>query len=222
MRKDLAPYGTFKPQDVKSLTLAVTGHGQMTELFATEYLQTQHLPTSNVNLVEMPLPDMNAAFVNHAIDIAASIDPYATLLVQQGMAMKVTGLSSLMPGCVRGVMMYGQRIGKADKPLGLRFLRAYSKANLFLRSHATTSSGRSAIGAIYQKYVPLDDPTLYDRIGLAIGPEDLKVDVESKYALRWQMERYVGEGLVTARPDLTKSIDNSFAEPLAPVPARKK
>lgn len=222
VRKDLAPYGTFKPQDVKSLTLAVTGHGQMGELFATEYLQTQHLPTSNVNLVDMPLADMNAAFVNHAIDIASTIDPYATLLVQQGTAVKAAALSTLMPGYVRGVIMYGQRIGKADKPLGVRFLRALFKANTSLRAQLATPAGRTTVAAIYQKYIPLTDPTLYARIGLATGPDDPKVDVESKYALRWQMERYVSEGLVTQRPDLNKSIDHTFAAPLEPVPVRKK
>jgi NitT/TauT family transport system substrate-binding protein len=222
VRKDLAPYGTFKPQDAKGLTVAVTAHGQMTELFAAQYLTSQHMQSTNVNLVDMPLPDMNAALVNHAIDIASTIDPYATLLAQQGTAVKVTSLSALMPGYVQAVMMYGQRLGKTDKPLGLRFLRAFMKANMFLRSHVTTPAGRVAIGAIYQKYIPLDDPTLYQRIGLAIGPEDMKVDVESKYALRWQMQQYVAEGLVTTPPDLKKSVDNSFAAALAPVPVRKK
>jgi NitT/TauT family transport system substrate-binding protein len=222
VRKDLAPYGTFKPQDAKGLTVAVTAHGQMTELFAAQYLSSQHLQPTNVNLVDMPLPDMNAALVNHAIDIASTIDPYATLLAQQGTAVKVSSLSAVMPGYVQAVMMYGQRMGKTDKPLGLRFLRAFSKANMYLRSHATTPAGRAAIAAIYQKYIPLDDPTLYARIGLAIGPEDLKVDVESKYALRWQMQQYVAEGLVTIAPDLKKSVDNSFAEALAPVVPRKK
>jgi NitT/TauT family transport system substrate-binding protein len=222
VRKDLAPYGTFKPQDAKGLTVAVTAHGQMTELFAAQYLTSEHMQPTNVNLVDMPLPDMNAALVNHAIDIASTIDPYATLLAQQGTAVKVTSLSALMPGYVQAVMMYGQRLGKTDKPLGLRFLRAFSKANMYLRSHATTPAGHAAIAAIYQKYIPLDDPTLYARIGLAMGPVDLKVDVESKFALRWQMQQYVTEGLVTTVPDLKKSVDNSFAEALAPVPVRKK
>jgi NitT/TauT family transport system substrate-binding protein len=222
VRKDLAPYGTFKPQDAKGLTVAVTAHGQMTELFAAQYLTSQHMQPTNVNLVEMPLPDMNAALLNHAIDIASTIDPYATLLAQQGNAVKVAGLSAIMPGYVQAVMMYGQRMGQTDKPLGLRFLRAFSKANMYLRAHATTPAGRAAIAAIYQKYIPLDDPTLYARIGLAMGPVDLKVDVESKYALRWQMQQYVAEGLVTTAPDLKKSVDNSFAEALAPVPVRKK
>jgi hypothetical protein len=36
------------------------------------------------------------------------------------------------------------------------------------------------------------------------------------------MQQCVTEGLVTTAPDLKKSVDDSFAEALAPVPVRKK
>jgi NitT/TauT family transport system substrate-binding protein len=212
VRKDLAPYGVFKPKDAKGLTVAVTARGQMTELFADAYLASVGIQPSNVNMVDMPLPDMNAALVNHAIDVASTIDPYATMLVAQGAAAKVVNLSALMPGYVQAVMMYGQRMGKTDRPLGVRFLRAFSKANMFLRAHLTTPAGRSEIAKIYQKYIPIDDPTLYERIGLAVGLEKLNAVVEGKFALRWQMDQYVNQGLVTTTPDLKKFVDNTFAE----------
>jgi NitT/TauT family transport system substrate-binding protein len=197
VRKDLAPYGVFKPKDAKGLTVAVTAHGQMTELFADAYLASVGIQSSSVNVVDMPLPDMNAALVNHAVDIASTIDPYATMLVAQGTAAKVSSISALMPGYVQAVMMYGQRVGKTDRTLGVRFLRAFSKANLYLRAHLTTPAGRVEVAKIYQKYIPIDDPALYEKIGLAVGPEKLNVAVEGKFALRWQMDQYVRQGLVT-------------------------
>jgi NitT/TauT family transport system substrate-binding protein len=212
VRKDLAPYGTFKPKDAKGLTVAVTAHGQMTELFADAYLASVGVSPTNVNMVDMPLPDMNAALQNHAVDIASTIDPYATMLVNQGAAVKVINISALMPGYVQAVMMYGQRMGKTERPLGERFLRAFSKANMYLRTHLTTPAGRVAVAQIYQKYIPIDDPALYQKIGLAVGPEKLDVVVEGKYALRWQMDQYVKQGLVTTAPNLKNFVDNSFAE----------
>jgi hypothetical protein len=108
--------------------------------------------------------------------------------------------------------MYGPRIGKTDRPLGIRFMRAFSKANLYLRAHLATPAGRAEIAQIYQKYIPIDDPALYAKIGLAVGPEKLTVVTEGKYALRWQMDQYVKQGLVQTRPDLKASVDNSFVE----------
>jgi len=215
VRKDLAPYGSFKPKDAKGLTVAVTARGQMTDLFAAAYLASVNMSPSEVNVVEMPLPDMSAALQNHAIDIAATIDPYATELAEQGTAVKASNLSALMPGYVQAVMMYGQRMGKTDRPLGVRFLRAWSSANMFLRAHLSTPAGRAAIAQIYQKYIPIDDPSLYTKIGLAIGPEKLTVDVDGKYALRWQMQQYVKEGLVQTAPNLAANVDNTFAEAVA-------
>jgi NitT/TauT family transport system substrate-binding protein len=215
VRKDLAPYGVFKPKDAKNLTVAVTAHGQMTELFAFAYLASAGLTVNDVNVVDMPLPDMSAALANHAIDMASTIDPYATMLSSDGTASKAIGISALMPGYVQAVMMYGQRPSKTDRGLGLRFMRAFSKANLYLRAHLATPAGRVEIGQIYQKYIPIDDPTLYQRIGLAVGPEKLNVVVEGKYALRWQLDQYVKQGLVATAPDLKNFVDNSFAEAAA-------
>jgi hypothetical protein len=84
-----------------------------------------------------------------------------------------------------------------------------------LRAHLTTPAGRVTVAQIYQKYIPIDDPTLYEKIGLAVAPEKLDVVVEGKFALRWQMDQYVREGLVTTAPDLKKFVDNSFAQALS-------
>jgi hypothetical protein len=84
-----------------------------------------------------------------------------------------------------------------------------------LRAHLATPAGRVEIAQIYQKYIPIDDASLYARIGLAVGPAKLTVVTEGKYALRWQLDQYVKQGLVTSAPDLKNFIDNSFVETAA-------
>jgi NitT/TauT family transport system substrate-binding protein len=215
VRKDLAPGGTFDPKTAKGLKLAVTAHGQMTELFADAYLASIGLKPSDVAISDLPLPDMNAALANKAIDLASTIDPYATMLTLQGTGVKVINMGAIMPNYVQAVMMYGQRLGKTDRSIGLRFMRAFAKSNLYLRAHLTSPAGRAQIAQIYQKYIPIDDPSLYTKIGLAAGPENLRVAIEGKYALRWQMDQYVAQGLVKTAPDLKTAVDNSFADAAA-------
>jgi NitT/TauT family transport system substrate-binding protein len=215
VRKDIAPYGTFKPAESRGLTFAVTERGQMTELFANNYLASVHVNKDDVNMIDMPLPDMPAALKNHAVDIAATIDPYATLVVGQELAVKIVGLSELMPGYVLGVLIYGQSLAKSNRGIGTRFMRAFSKSNLYLRAQLATPAGRAAIGRLYQKYVPIADPTLYQKIGLAVGPENLSVQAEGRFGLIWEMDQYANAGLVQQRPNVMKSIDNSFAEAVA-------
>ena len=91
-------------------------------------------------------------------------------------------------------------------------MRAYQRANAFLHRSLTSRSGRAQIARIYQKYIPLDDPSVYEETGLPAGPADLSVDVDGPFALRWQMMQYVAQGLVKKAPDLKAAVDNSFAK----------
>lgn len=210
VRKDLARDGSFKPADAKGRTFAITAHGQMTELFAAAYLQSAGLSLADVHLVELPFPAMEAAMRNHAIDLASSIEPYPTLGARSGASIKAADIASLMPGYVQAVLMYGNGMVTQRRDVGVRFMRAYERANAFLLHELTTRAGRAELARIYQKYIPLDDPSIYQDTGLPAGPADLSVDVDGKYALRWQMDQYVAQGLVTKVPDLKGAVDNSF------------
>jgi NitT/TauT family transport system substrate-binding protein len=210
LRKDLAAGGAFKPHDAKGLTFAITAHGQMTELFAAAYLQSGGLTLGDVHVVELPFPAMEAAMQNHAIDLAAAIEPYPTLGVRSGASVKAAGITTLMPGYVQAVLMYGSKLTKSRRDIGIRFMRAYQRANTFLLRNLATRAGRAELARIYQKYIPLDDPSVYLETGLPAGPADLSVDIDGPYALRWQMQQYVAQGLVKASPDLKSAVDNSF------------
>jgi NitT/TauT family transport system substrate-binding protein len=211
VRKDLVASGRYAgPRDAKGLNFGITAHGQMTELLATTYLQSAGLTLNDVHLVELPFPDMEVAMRNHAIDIASTLEPYATLGARSGATVKAAALTSLMPGFVQAVLMYGDRLGTRQRHIGVRFMRAIERGNQFLLRRLASRSGRHEIALIYQKYIPLDDPSVYEEVGLPVGPADLSVDVNGKFALRWQMQQYVDEGLVMTPPDLGAAVDNSF------------
>jgi ABC-type nitrate/sulfonate/bicarbonate transport system substrate-binding protein len=209
-RKDLAPNGHFNRRDAKGLNFGITAHGQMTELFASMYLQSAGLSLADVHLVELPFPAMEVAMRNRAIDLAASIEPYPTLGARSGASVKVAGITALMPGYVQAVLMFGNRVGKQHRDIGVRFMRAYERANNLLLHDLASPAGRRELAGIYEKYIPLDDPSVYDVTGLPAGPADLAVDIDGPYALRWQMTQYVNQGLVKTAPDLNAAVDNSF------------
>jgi NitT/TauT family transport system substrate-binding protein len=210
-RADLVSSGRFtSPRDAKGLTFAITARGQMTELFAAMYLQRAGLRLSDVHVVELPFPDMEVAMRNHAIDLAATIEPYATLGSRSGASVRVAGLTSLMPGYVQAVLLYGDRIATRRRDIGVRFMRAFVRANAFLRTHLADRTGRRQIARIYQKYIPLDDPAIYEQIGLPVGPADMAVDLNGRFGLAWQLRRYVAEGLIAGAPSLEAAVDNGF------------
>jgi hypothetical protein len=107
--------------------------------------------------------------------------------------------------------MYGSRLTTRQRDVGVRFMRAYERANAFVLHNLGSKSGRAELERIYQKYIPLDDPSVYLESGLPVAPADISVDIDGLYALRWQMTQYVNAGLVKTVPDLKAAVDNSFA-----------
>lgn len=214
-RTDLTRKGRFAPRAAKGLTFAITAHGQMTELFASMYLRRAGLTLADVRLVELPFPAMEVAMRNHAIDLAAAIEPYPTLGVRSGTSVNIAGITALMPGYVQAVLMFGANITRHRRDVGVRFMRAYRRANAFLLRGLASRSGRREIAAIYQKYIPLDDPSIYEDAGLPAGPPNLAVDLDGPFALEWQMAQYTAQGLVKAQPDLRAAVDNSFVRDAA-------
>jgi NitT/TauT family transport system substrate-binding protein len=216
VRKDLLTSGKFKSaKDAKGMTIAVTARGQVSDLFMRKFLESGGLSESDVHIVTMPYPDMLAAFANKAIDMACAIDPYITIAEGQGVGQRVVSESALLPSVVQAVTMYGDRLGKNDRGLGMRFMRALTKANAYVRDRLQTPAGRREIAQIYQKYVPLANAELYEKIGLGTGPLNLAVDIDGKYGLRWEEDEYAQAGLVAKPPDIKLAVDNSFADAAA-------
>jgi hypothetical protein len=94
-------------------------------------------------------------------------------------------------------------------------MRAMTRANSFVRQRLRTPAGRTEIAQIYQKYVPLTNGAIYEKIGLGTGPENLAVDVDGKYGLRWEEDQFTQAGLIAKPPDITTAVDNSFANSAA-------
>jgi len=111
--------------------------------------------------------------------------------------------------------MYGDRLGNKERDLGMRFMAAYHKANAHLRQRLVQPGGRDEIGAIFQKFLPIENVALYQKMGIGLGNENLSVNVDGTYGLAWQMQQYRDRGLILAAPDLAKVVDNSFAEAAA-------
>jgi NitT/TauT family transport system substrate-binding protein len=216
VRKDLVDSGKVKgPQDLKGMTLAITARGQVTDLFAGTFLAKGGLGERDARIVMMPYPDMIAALRGKSIDVAVEVDPYVTIAEQEGLGTRLLGIADVAPRINLGVIMYGERVGKTNRDVGLRFMRVWHKANAFLRQRLTEPGGRQEIARIYQKYLPLEHAETYEKVAIGVGLDSLVVRVEGDYGLRWQLQWYIDHGLVPKAPALETAVDNSFAEAAA-------
>ena len=216
VRKDLITSGAYKgPRDAKGMTIAVTARGQISDLVLRVFLERGGLTESDVKIVTLPYPEMLAALGNKAVDIASAIEPYVTLSELDGSSKRVVSESALLPGVVQAVTMYGDGLAQKNRPLGMRYMRAMTQANRYIRRQLQTPAGRTELAAIYQKYIPLKDPSLYEHIGIGNGLDNLAVDIDGPFGLRYEETQFAKAGLVQTPPDIRKAVDNSFANAAA-------
>lgn len=209
VRKDLFGTRVKTAADLKGLTLAITAQGQYTHYVAARTLAKAGLSESDVRMVQMPYQDMAAALAGGAIDVGSGVEPYMTLTKTKGAAEVLTWDSDTAPNLQAAVIMYGERLNAADRKLGEAFMRGYRASVAFLHAAVTDEARRKLVAASFQKQLPLEDGTLYERTGWPMAKLSCAADRES---LESQLDWYAARGLVRQKPDLAAYVDNRFVE----------
>lgn len=213
VRKALLDSGEVKKAaDLAKRKIAITSPGQVVGLTIDQYLQSGGLTIKDVEIVNMPYPDMLAALKGGAIDAALMIDPFITLAQKQGTGEKLVGTADVLPGLQQAFYVYGKRLTEKERDLGQRLMNALVRTNSWMLDAVATPKGREEIAEIYQKAFPQPNPALYREIAIIVGSPGMKVDVDGKYGLTWQIAQLQQRGLLLGDPKIIGHVDNSFVE----------
>lgn len=209
VRKELFDSGRVKtPADLKGLTVAITATGQYTHYAAAHTLEKAGLKESDVRFVNMSYPDMAAALAGGSIDAASSVEPFMSLTAQKKTGHVLVYDSVTMPDLEVAVLMFGERLAGPDRATGVKFLRAYRKAVNYMHEALKDPAKAKDVAVIFQKHLPLQDPTLYEHMGWPMSRPDISVNTAN---LHEQLDWYVKRGLVRNAPKLDAFIDTSIA-----------
>jgi NitT/TauT family transport system substrate-binding protein len=129
IRKDLQTGSDFA--DLSTLTrpvhAAVAAEGILPHALVLLTLQKAGVPTSQVDMTFLGLPDMNVAFANSRLDFGASGEPLITIGEQQGQVARWKPMNDVFPGMLYSVMLYGPNLLDKDKDLATRLMHVYLK-----------------------------------------------------------------------------------------------
>lgn len=201
--------GITSGADLAGKKIAVTAPGQILDMIVNEYLAQSGLAPGDVTKVGMAPPDMVPALANGSVDAAIMIDPFRQIVAAGGNAEPLVEASDVMPGTSQAFVVFSKGMMERDD-VAVRFLRAYKKTNDWVRTALGNGEGRKELAAIYQKYVPAKDASVYERIALGTASESLAVNVDGKYGLRWQMQTLIDGGLVPKAPDLDAHLNRDL------------
>jgi NitT/TauT family transport system substrate-binding protein len=208
VRKGLAD--TVKSaKDMRGLKISIAARDIVPEYSLDAYLRTGGLTIKDVEVVPLAFPDMVPAIANGAIDIALPTEPTATRILDAATGVLLTRTDTIVPGEQTAVILYSEKFAQ-DKDAATRFMVAYLKGARFYADafDKKDPAKRTEAIDIIAKATKLD-ATLIARVVLPGIDPNGKVNVDSLDAAQ---KYFVAKGTQTKALDMTKIVDQSFAQ----------
>jgi NitT/TauT family transport system substrate-binding protein len=126
VRKDLYDSGKVKSlADLKGGTIAMIGVGSSDLSVMNEAMKSVGLTYDDIKVTQLALPNHLVAMKNKAMELTLTPDPFATKMVEEGVAVKLATVDRFYPNAQQTVLIYGSRFIKDRPDVAQRFMNAY-------------------------------------------------------------------------------------------------
>ena len=183
VRSDLAKSGKVKtPQDLKGLTIAGNepGSGSSAGLFVL--LQKYGLGWSDVHRQGLSFPLHVEALANGKVDAAYTSEPFATIAVKNGSAVKLLGDDRWYPDQQLSAVLYSGAFIKNGE-LAHKFMRGYLRAARYyyaaLKNGGFNGPNGAEMIALMNAEIPQKDPSIYHEATPPFLNPDAKLSLAS-------------------------------------------
>ena len=208
VRKDLIDGGRVKDYpDLRGKTIAVVSKRATMELDVLKALSLGGLTKNDVNLINLPFPQMNAAFATKAIDAGLQIEPLVADAVAKSLAVRWKGVDEITPNRQNSFFVFSEQFA-ARREVARAYMVAYLRGvRDYYDGIHKRKGNREEIIAILVKHTLVKDRKVYDRMVLpAIDPNG-ELNVPS---IKEALDQFTADGDVKAKLDLDRIVDQSF------------
>jgi NitT/TauT family transport system substrate-binding protein len=214
VRKDHVESGRYRGlADLKGMKFAMNAPGVSNTSTLNTLLKSAGLKYSDVETVDMPLPDHVAALKNKSVDASASVEPGPALAVRNGDAVVIKSDDEILPNHQIAVLLYAEDFAAKQPAAAQALMRAYIRAVRFYNGALKNGrlDGRNAdeVIAILSEATPIKSREIYKLITPTGMNPDGRVNKES---LAYDLAFYAEQGLVKGAVNLDDAIDGSFVE----------
>src|SRR5262249_41554437 len=136
-----------------------------------QYIDLEHLlksvglSYSDVETVDLPLPDHVAALRNKSVDASASVEPAPTLAIKNRDAVLIKSDDEILPNHQIAVLLYSEDFALRQKEIATRFMRAYIRAVRFyndaLKEGRLQGTTADEVIAILSEATPIKNRDVY-------------------------------------------------------------
>ena len=212
VRKDLVESGRYKElTDLKGMKFAMNAPGVSNTSTLNTLLHSAGLKYSDVETVDLPLPDHVAALRNKSVDASASAEPAPAFAIRNGDAVLIKSDDEILPNHQIAVLLYAEEFALRQTDAAKRFMRAYIRAVRFyndaLKNGRLDGPTADEVISILSELTPVKSREIYK----LITPTGMNPDGHvNKASLAYDLAFYAEQGLIKGRVDLDGVIDSSF------------
>jgi NitT/TauT family transport system substrate-binding protein len=213
VRKELVDSGRVRGvADLKGLRFAQPARGISPEVDLVLLLKEGGLTPADLDTTIMSFPDQVPAFANGSLDFSFSVEPFATIALNQGTVSVLKYDYEFNPYHQVAVLLYSPDFSRSD--LGTKFMTAYLRGvrvynDAFVKREPTARE--RAISALVQ-HTPVKNRALYDQMTLSALHPDGKMHLQS---FEVQQEHFLSTGAQQGRVDVAQFIDLQHIEAAA-------
>jgi NitT/TauT family transport system substrate-binding protein len=214
VRKDHVESGRYKElKDLEGMKFAMNAPGVSNTSTLNTLLASAGLKYSDVETVDLPLPDHVAALKNKSVDASASVEPAPAIAMRSGDAVLIKSDDEILPNHQIAVLLYGEEFALRQVDAARRFMRAYVRAVRFyndaLKNGRLDGATADEVIAILSEATPVRSREIYK----SITPTGMNPDGRvNKASLLHDLAFYREQGLIKGVVNLDDVIDGSFVE----------
>ncbi|MFL6934687.1 MAG: ABC transporter substrate-binding protein [Xanthobacteraceae bacterium] len=214
VRKDHMDSGRYKePKDLKGMKFAMNAPGVSNTSTLNTLLKSAGLKYSDVETVDLPLPEHVTVLKNKAVDAAASVEPAPTIAAKNGDAVVIKSDDEILPHHQIAVLLYSEDFALKRQDAARRFMRAYIRAVRFyndaLKDGRLDGPTADEVIAILAEATPIKSRDIYKAITPTGMNPDGRVNAES---LAYDLAFYREQGLIRGEVTIDAVVDHSFAD----------
>jgi len=216
IRKDLIDSGAFKSlADLKGKKIAFVAPGVTPLSVLNEAAKAGGISFDDITQTILNFPQQVVGLRNKAVDGSIIIEPQATMLVSEGVAVRFMNTEDFYPNDQIAVVFFGEKFGTTRPDVAHRFMMAYLKGLRFYRD--AIKGGKFAgptapeVTKIIADRFKLDPAIMAQMYAPAVDP-DGKLNIAS---LQKDLDFFRSKGMVTGDIKLKDVVDTSFAEKAA-------
>src|SRR5262249_5206891 len=152
-------------QDLKGMKFAMNAPGVSNTSTLNTLLQSAGLKYSDVETVDLPLPDHVAALKNKSVDASASVEPGPAFAIRNGDAVLIKSDDEILPNHQIAVLLYSEEFASKRTDAARRFMRAYIRAVRFyngaLKTGRLDGANADDVIAILSEATPIKSRDIY-------------------------------------------------------------